>query len=64
MARTPRSTRSAVPIRSLSCALALAFATPAALAQESEARLQDVVVTATGFEQKITDAPASISVVT
>lgn len=64
MARTPRSTRFAAPICPLSCALALAFATPGAFAQEPEARLQDVVVTATGFEQKITDAPASISVVT
>ncbi|MDX5362790.1 MAG: TonB-dependent receptor [Pseudazoarcus pumilus] len=63
MARTAQSARSAVPYRPLSYALALAFATPAALAQESDVRLQDVVVTATGFEQKITDAPASISVV-
>ena len=45
--------------------LALAAAACAsAVAQESAATLSEVVVSAAGFEQKITDAPASISVVT
>src|SRR5690606_1471625 len=51
--------------------LALCLAAPAALAQSPHApgpddavELDTVVVTAAGFEQKITDAPASISVVT
>lgn len=64
MARALRSTRSVFALHPLHCALALAFAAPMALAQPSDTRLDDVVVTATGFEQKITDAPASISVVT
>lgn len=64
MARTLRSTRSVFALHPLHCALALAFAAPVAFAQETDTRLDDVVVTATGFEQKITDAPASISVVT
>lgn len=64
MARTLRSTRSVFALHPLHCALALAFAAPMAFAQATDTRLDDVVVTATGFEQKITDAPASISVVT
>ncbi|HRQ56190.1 MAG TPA: TonB-dependent receptor [Azoarcus taiwanensis] len=52
----------------ITAALALAFCTLGghAMAQGSgnAARLADVVVTATGFEQKVTDAPASISVIT
>ncbi|THF64728.1 TonB-dependent receptor [Pseudothauera nasutitermitis] len=50
-------------LRPCAAALLVAFST-VALAQESERRLDDVVVSAAGFEQKITDAPASISVVT
>ncbi|WP_439470401.1 TonB-dependent receptor domain-containing protein [Brevundimonas sp.] len=49
---------------SLVSATALLAAAGPALAQEAAAQLDDVVVTAAGFEQKITDAPASISVVT
>lgn len=51
-------------IRPLAGALMLAFPFAVAVAQEVAPTLSDVVVTATGFEQKITDAPASISVVT
>ena len=50
-------------IFSLVSATALLVAAGPALAQEA-AQLDDVVVTAAGFEQKITDAPASISVIT
>lgn len=63
MAGTARSPRSDFPLRPLCCALALAFGAAPAFAQQAETQLADVVVTATGFEQKITDAPASISVV-
>lgn len=49
---------------SLSSALAVALA-PAAFADESASTVSsDIVVTAAGFEQRITDAPASISVIT
>jgi len=52
----------------INTALAFAFCTIGghAIAQGAVAtpRLSDVVVSATGFEQKITDAPASISVIT
>jgi outer membrane receptor for ferrienterochelin and colicins len=51
-------------IFSLVSATALLAAAGPALAQEAAAQLDDVVVTAAGFEQKITDAPASISVIT
>jgi len=48
-------------------AVALALAAPIASAQQSAARdvqeTEEVVVTASGYEQKIVDAPASISVV-
>ncbi len=40
-----------------------AFADGDAAEEERDGMLEEVVVTATGFEQKITDAPASISVV-
>lgn len=43
-------------------AIATLFAAPAA-AEEGDAPGNDIVVTATGYEQKITDAPASITVV-
>lgn len=43
-------------------AVATMLAAPAA-AEEGEAPGSDIVVTATGYEQKITDAPASITVV-
>ena len=36
---------------------------PTLQAQEAEARLSEVVVTASGFEQAVEDAPASITVV-
>ncbi|WP_341643483.1 TonB-dependent receptor domain-containing protein [Thauera sp. SDU_THAU2] len=52
---TPRLRRTALLI-------GLIFPAGAAFAQEQQ--LGSVVVSATGFEQKITDAPASISVVT
>src|SRR5690606_31603136 len=39
------------------------LATSIALANQDAVRLADTVVTAAGFEQKITDAPASISVI-
>ncbi|BAV63598.1 TonB-dependent receptor domain-containing protein [Sphingobium cloacae] len=43
--------------------LAALFAAPAS-ASEAESQSSSIVVTAAGFEQKITDAPASITVVT
>ncbi|RZJ27418.1 MAG: TonB-dependent receptor, partial [Brevundimonas sp.] len=51
-------------IHSLVSATALLVAAGPALAQEAATQLDEVVVTAAGFEQKITDAPASISVIT
>ncbi|NLY59828.1 MAG: TonB-dependent receptor [Gammaproteobacteria bacterium] len=39
------------------------LATSVALANQESVRLADTVVTAAGYEQKITDAPASISVI-
>lgn len=70
--RTPRISTKITPLASairLVAALAVlspAVLAPAALAQgeASKPELQKVVVSAAGFEQKITDAPASISVVT
>ncbi|MCC2603236.1 TonB-dependent receptor domain-containing protein [Sphingopyxis yananensis] len=52
-------------VRSSITALSLAYCTTAALADESADASggNDIVVTAAGFEQKITDAPASISVI-
>lgn len=44
-------------------AVATMLAAPAAAAEEGDAPGSDIVVTATGYEQKITDAPASITVV-
>ncbi len=45
--------------------LAIGLAAAPAAAQEEDSRqVTDIVVTAAGFEQKITDAPASISIVT
>ncbi|MDY0073657.1 MAG: TonB-dependent receptor [Thauera sp.] len=49
-------------LRHTALLIALAFPTGAALAQDKQ--LGAVVVSAAGFEQKITDAPASISVIT
>lgn len=45
---------------------ALGFAVPAFAQQASEGNtvLQQIVVTASGFEQNVKDAPASITVVT
>src|SRR5690606_5301020 len=49
----------------LTCALALGLAVPAAAAPAPDpVDFDAVVVTAAGFEQKITDAPASITVIT
>lgn len=39
------------------------LAASVALANQQSVRLADTVVTAAGFEQKVTDAPASISVI-
>src|SRR5690554_6386882 len=60
MTRTLRRPPPAFALRPLCCALALAA--PVVFAQDTERRLDDVVVTATGFEQMVTDAPASTSV--
>lgn len=52
-------------LRPVAVCAAFAFSPAAAFAEEATTRqLGDVVVSASGFEQKITDAPASISVVT
>ncbi|PRB74779.1 TonB-dependent receptor [Pseudomonas sp. MYb185] len=48
--------------RAVAGTLAL-LATSIAMANQDSVRLADTVVTASGFEQKITDAPASISVI-
>lgn len=48
--------------RTVAGTLAL-LATSVAMANQESVRLADTVVTASGFEQKITDAPASISVI-
>ena len=53
----PRFTRTA-----LASAVALSVTATAALAQESQ-QLDNIVVSASGFEQALVDAPASISVV-
>ncbi len=52
-----------MPLRLPLAAALLAFGAPA-LAQPSEQQLQEVVVSASGFEQVIKEAPASISVIT
>lgn len=61
------SSRSVVTSHPIGMAVALALAAPIASAQQSAARdvqeTEEVVVTASGYEQKIVDAPASISVV-
>ena len=52
-------------VSTLASVAALLTAAGPALGQETgSSRLDDVVVTAAGFEQKIVDAPASISVIT
>ena len=54
--------------RPLAVFITLALATPYALADDAAlgeaTQMETTVVTASGFEQKITDAPASISVIT
>src|SRR5690554_385019 len=59
--------RSAHPFRPKALASAVALATVAALPAQAQsgdsARLENIVVTAAGFEQALRDAPASISVV-
>lgn len=47
----------------LALAIPLAFAATASAQNAPTARLGEVVVSASGFEQKVTDAPASISVI-
>ena len=47
----------------LASAVALASASTASLAQTEPVELGEIVVTAAGFEQNISDAPASISVI-
>ena len=56
--------RSSVSLTVLSSALLCALAAPAFAEVAAPRTLDQVVVTASGFEQKITDAPASISVIT
>jgi len=51
----------------LACAMAAVFALPSAQAELAAApdyNMEVIVVTASGFEQKLVDAPASISVIT
>lgn len=62
MAHASRSEARAPRLRHTALYLALAF--PAAATHAQDTALGTVVVSAAGFEQKITDAPASISVVT
>lgn len=50
------------PPAALAAAIAIALTSQPILAQQ--AGIEEIVVTAAGFEQKITDAPASISVIT
>ncbi len=52
-----------VPFRLLLVPPALVLASTAVFAAEETARLTDVVVSAAGFEQKLTEAPASISII-
>lgn len=51
------------PMTLLASAVALANMGTTALAQSEPAELDEIVVTASGFEQNISDAPASISVI-
>lgn len=51
-------------INTLAVAIALASTSGMAFAQSEPGQLDKVVVSASGFEQKVTDAPASISVIT
>src|SRR5690554_8142783 len=69
--RTPRITKINPLASAIRLVAALAVVSPVALApaafaqgEASKPELQKVVVSAAGFEQKITDAPASVSVVT
>lgn len=65
MANTAQMTTPLPRIRRTALVLALAFPMSAALAQSSTSQqLGEVVVSASGFEQEIKNAPASISVVT
>src|SRR5690606_9071732 len=50
--------------RLLALAAAALCASTSALAQAKESTMEEVVVSASGFEQELKDAPASISVVT
>ena len=51
------------PFRFKILAVAIASTTSIASANDASVRLDDLVISASGFEQKITDAPASISVI-
>jgi outer membrane receptor for ferrienterochelin and colicins len=56
-----------LPLRPLVIAVAAAITLPVSVslhAQEAEASLSEIVVTASGFEQAIADAPASVSIIT
>ncbi|MCK9469922.1 MAG: TonB-dependent receptor, partial [Porticoccaceae bacterium] len=50
-------------INTLTAAVVLAGASGLAMAQNEPGQLDKVVISAAGFEQKVTDAPASISVI-
>lgn len=52
-----------VPFKLLLVPPALLMASSAVFAEEASTRLTDVVVSAAGFEQKLTEAPASISII-
>src|SRR5690554_814296 len=52
-----------VPFKLLLVPPALLMASSAVFAEEESTRLTDVVVSAAGFEQKLTEAPASISII-
>jgi len=68
MAQRPHAGAPAPRVTPCAAALILAFALPAgsALAQQAaaETQLKEVVISAAGFEQEITKAPASITVIT
>ncbi|MAC33876.1 MAG: TonB-dependent receptor [Haliea sp.] len=50
-------------VNTLLCTLPLAVSAASSLAQDAGRQLEEVVVTAAGYQQRIIDAPASISVI-
>src|SRR5690554_6933317 len=58
----PVSSQPTQPRAALAAAIAIALTSQPIFAQAPN--IEEIVVTAAGFEQKITDAPASISVIT